>query len=135
LTLNNPNKPTTLNLQARFKPSNDNVLRLFLPVSCTKNTINQKKRHVAIKYLNVATCLAGSVTAGGVTVGGTAFLAATDGAASVGGTFRFSALEAAAAATAFGADFSAAGTGSFSTTTAGDIFFFCKYGVKNRDEH
>ncbi len=77
------------------------------------------------------------MAAGGVAVGGTAFLAATDGAASVGGTFRFSALEA-AATTVFGAVFSAAGTGSFSPTTAGDIFFFfafCKYGVKNRDEH
>jgi hypothetical protein len=89
-----------------------------------KNTMNQKEWHVAIKYLNVPTCLAGSVATGGVTVDGTAFLAATDGAASVGGTFRFSALEAAVAATAFGADFSAVGTGSFSTTTAGDIFFF-----------
>jgi hypothetical protein len=90
-----------------------------------KNTMIQKEWHVAFKHLNVPTCLAGSVAAaGGVTVDGTAFLAATDGAASVGGTFRFSALEA-AAATVFGADFSAAGTGSFSTTTAGDIFSLC----------
>jgi hypothetical protein len=88
-----------------------------------KNTMYQKSG-ISPSNVNVPTCLAGSVAAGGVTVGGTAFLAATDGAASVGGTFRFSALEAAAAATVFWADFSAAGTGSFATTTAGDIIFF-----------
>ncbi len=53
-------KPT-LNMQTSFNPSsvasslqlpcNNNVLRLFLPVSCTKSTINQKEWHVATKRL------------------------------------------------------------------------------------
>ena len=55
-------KPT-LNMQTSFNPSsvasslqhpcNNNVLRLFLPVSCTKSTINQKEWHVATKRLNL----------------------------------------------------------------------------------
>ena len=32
-------------------PCNNNVLRLFLPVSCTKSTLNQKEWHVATKRL------------------------------------------------------------------------------------
>ncbi len=58
-------KPT-LNMQTSFNPSsvasslqhpcNNNVLRLFLPVSCTKSTINQKEWHVATKRLDILRC-------------------------------------------------------------------------------
>jgi hypothetical protein len=58
--LKNPHTPTTVTLQARFNPTScrfqptTSMQQLYImsdPVSCTKNTINKKKWHVANKRL------------------------------------------------------------------------------------